>query len=535
MLTIYKIYHDYYSKKSSINKKIYMFLIIYCAVVLVDALSKSQPLNLDDYGVPWLYVLLYLFIMWLFHKFIGKFWILKYITYQTRIFQRDVMKKNMKCVGERGSGKDVTEAGMASNFVVNCKEQIKKLMVESEVYLYQFDLPLIKEFIKSNVQIFNVASKQDKKDNFIYAIKNNNLFLKKRYSHLCNEILDDYVKTKSILRISTSEYIISDTVNFCHVIDKLYDYMYYCWRLEINIWLIVNQPFIQEYNFKTKSYQMAVVYSPDLRATMQRKVKVVEDKKTVEYINLNYMLAEDWIAIINTENDIWENNIDNNVRSTIIDRGSRWYEVAQRHICGEHIMVLRNGQVAGRTAKIQRDLEESFFSITRLSKIDGGEKRILLLKLYQKLFNSIIKFFPKHKKKIVNKISQLKMDGWLKIEVVFSRSESINYQAPSISLSKLLDNDNPLYMTSYQTTLVFNIRDCFGKYNTHYLEYLAYKLTKESKASLLDLPRWLIDMELHEEQILQMNYDTVDIFGIDPMKKYALNSKYKKVVKQKIQ
>lgn len=532
MLAIYKLYSEYYSHKKSINKKLYIAVAIYCAYIFISCTSRSETIDLDRIGMPWIYVLLYLGFMWLFHKLVGKFWILKYRKYQTRIFQRDVMKKNMKCVGERGSGKDVTEAGMASNFITNSKETIAYLMYDLEVVLYQFDLERIRKYIKENITIFNTASTVEKKEIFLATIKLNNLFLKKKYENNYEEILNDYEKTKKCLRTSNSQYIISDSVNFAHVIDKLYDYMYYAWRLEIDIWLIVNQPFIQSYNFKTKEIKMAVIYSPDLRATMQRKVKTVEDRKTVEYINLNYMLAEDFIAVINTENDIWENNIDPNVRGVILDRGSRWYEVAQRHINGEHIMVLRNGQVAGRTAKVQRDLEESFFSITRLSKIDGGEKRIFFIKLLMWLFKYPLKIAPELKKRLSLKIKQLEMSGWLNIEVVFSRTESINYNAESITLSRLLDRDNPLYMQTYQTTLVFDIRDCFGKYNTHYLRFLADKLTKNSKAALLDLPLWNEALELTEEEIMQMNYDTVDIFGLEPSKRYAENPKYQKVEKE---
>ena len=40
-------------------------------------------------------------------------------------------------------------------------------------------------------------------------------------------------------------------------------------------------------------------------------------------------------------------------------------------------------------------------------------------------------------------------------------------------------------------------------------------------------------MKLHEKEIVEMNYDTVDLFKIDPSKKYAENPKYQKAEKQK--
>ena len=277
---------------------------------------------------------------------------------------------------------------------------------------------------------------------------------------------------------------------------------------------------------------MAKIYSPDLKATKNRKVKVVEDGKQVEYITIEYMLAEDWVLFWESEADIWWNNIDGNIKQNIQDRGIRWGEVAQRHTMGENVMSLRNGQVAGRTIKLQRDLEESFYSVTRNVKSDGGEKRIFFIKLILKLFKPVFAVREDWKSKLTQIISQLEMSGWLKLETVFSRSEQINYQAPGITLSALLDRDNPLYMSQYQTTLVFKIRDCWGKYNTHYLEYVAEDVTDKSEATLLELDEWDPALRLLPEHIISMNYDTVDLFNIDSEKRYAKNPRYKKVEKQ---
>ena len=144
----------------------------------------------------------------------------------------------------------------------------------------------------------------------------------------------------------------------------------------------------------------------------------------------------------------------------------------------------------------------------------------------------MVLFKKEWKSKLLAKINQLKMSGWLKLETVFSRTEAINYQAPAITLSTLLDRNNPLYMSQYQTTLVFNIRDFWGKYNTHYLEYLAEDLTENSQAALMDLDEWSPDLKLHDEHIISMNYDTVDMFNLPPEVRYGKNKKYKKVEKE---
>ena len=530
MMKIYELYYNYFLLKKKINKMIIIGCIIHDGYFLISHLINDVEIDLDTIGLPWLYFLLYLLIAKVFHNLIGQYWILKFQEWQTKEFQKYVMPKNLKCSGKRGGYKDSSNSGLMSNFIKCSKEQIQENIESIRVHLFYFDLKAVDEYIKTNIEIFNVASKRQKKDNYMNVIVENDAFLLKQYLHLYDEIMTDFVDTAHSLRVATSKYIYSDSVNFKHLMELLYDYMYYQWRLEIDIWIIANQPCIQYYDFKTKEYKMAKIYSPDLKATKTRTVKNKEDKKIVEYIAIDNMIAEDWIAFWESECDIWWNNIDSDVKKNIEERGIRWYEVAQRHILGENVMSLRNGQVAGRTVKIQRDLEESFYTITRCVKVYGGSLRIKLINFIMWLFKPVFKIKKNWKSRLVQLQDQLKMSGWLKMEAVFSRNESINFQAPGIPLNRLLDKTESLYLSQYQTTLVFRIRDCWGKYNTHYLEYMADKITENSEATLLDLPEWHIDMRLREKQIIEMNYDTVDLFKIDKTKQYQ-GRKYRKVEK----
>ena len=532
MIWLYELYYKFFLSQQKINKWFKTGAIVHSVYFILQSLANEVPINIDNTAMPWLYFLIWLIAIKYFHKWIGQFWILKLQCWQTKEFQKHVMDKNIKAAGKRGGYKDTSQSGIASNFCKCCKESIQDLVSELSIHLYMFDLKKVKEHVKNDLGIFNVAGKKKKRENFMDVIEANNLFLKPVHSHLETEILQDYEATKERLAISFSKYIISDSVKHQHIITMLYDYMYYIWRLEIDIWVIANQPYFQYYDFKTKEFKMAKIYSPDFKATKSRKVKVTEDKKQVEYISLEYMLSEDWIMFWESEADIWWNNIDGNIKQNIMDRGLRWGEVVIRHTMGEHVMSLRNGQVAGRTVKVQRDLEESFYSVTRCVRVYGGEKRIFFIKLLLKLFKPVFLFKKEWKSKLLAKINQLKMSGWLKLETVFSRTEAINYQAPAITLSTLLDRNNPLYMSQYQTTLVFNIRDCWGKYNTHYLEYLAEDLTENSQAALMDLDEWSPDLKLHDEHIISMNYDTVDMFNLPPEVRYGKNKKYKKVEKE---
>ena len=430
----------------------------------------------------------------------------------------------MKAVGKRGSHKDTTQSGMISNFVSYTKQQIKDEINDMSVHLYLFDLKRIKEYVKENIELFNVASKKKKKRIFLDTIAQNSLFLKERHKNKEDEIMTCFKSNMHQLRLVDSPYIVTNGINWKHIVEMLYDYMYLTWRLEIDIWVIANQPYIQSFDEKKKEVKMAKIFSPDLKSTKNRTVKNKEGNKLVEYIAVESMIAEDWIIFWESEADIWWNNIDSDIKKNIQERGMRWYEVAQRHIMGEHASTLRNGQVAGRTVKIQRDLEEAFYSVSRAVKVYGGAIRIFFIKLFMLLFFPFVR--GKFKSKLYQLIDRLKFGGWIKLETVFSRTENINYQAPGVTLNQLLDKNNPLYMSQYQTTLVFKFKDCWGKYNTHYLEYLADKITENSTTELMNIPEWDVDLKLKENQILYMNYDTVDVFRLDPEKKYLFSNKY---------
>lgn len=532
MIWLYELYYKFFLKLKKINKVIVTGSIVHDVYFVIVSLASESQIVIDEVGMPWIYFLLWLLATKLFHKLIGKFWILRLQTWQTKEFQKHVMDNNIKAAGKRGGYKDTSQSGIASNFCKCSIEKIEDLIEEMIPHLHFFDLKKLKDHVESNLQIFNVASKKKKRENFLATIKENKLFLKNKYQHLEEELMNDFYATRGKTAISHSKYIVSDSVNHQHLISMLYNYMYYIWRLKIDIWVITNQPYFQYYDYRSKEFKMAKIFSPDLKSTKNRKVVVGTGKDKIEYIQIDYMLSEDFILFWESEADIWWNNIENGVKQNIQERGLRWGEVAIRHIMGENVMSLRNGQVAGRTAKIQRDLEESFYCVTRCIKVYGGEKRIFFINLLLKLFKPVFAIRKDWNAYLTKKISQLKMSGWLKLETVFSRSEQINYQAPGVTLSMLLDRENPLYMMQYQTTLVFNIRDCWGKYNTHYLEFLAESLTDNSEASLINLDEWNPDLRLHKEHIASMNYDTVDMFNLTDEQKYEKNPRYRKVEKE---
>ena len=525
-MIIYKLYYSFWSNRKKINKNIITIIVGFILYRLLQSLLNDVELNIEEIATILFYYIIWIVVNKLFYSLVGMYWILQYQRYQTKLLQRDVLDKNMKAVGKRGSHKDTTQSGMITNFVSYTKAQIKEEIRKLSIHLYLFDTKKIKQYVKDHIEMFNVASKKEKKKVFFTALAANSLFLKERFKDKEEDIMTCLKNNIHQLRLVDSPYIITDGINYKHIIEMLYEYFYLTWRIEIDIWVIANQPYIQSFNEKKKTVKMAKIFSPDLKSTKNRTVKNKEDNKLVEYIAVESMIAEDWLIFWESEADIWWNNIDSDIKKNIQDRGIRWYEVAQRHIMGEHASTLRNGQVAGRTVKIQRDLEESFYSVTRSVKIYGGNIRVFFIKFFMLLFFPIVR--GKIKSKLYQLIDKLKYGGWIKLETVFSRTENINYSAPGITLTQLLNKDDSLYMSQYQTTLVFKFKDCWGKYNTHYLEYLADKITENSTTELINIPEWNVDLKLKEEHITYMNYDTVDVFRIDPKKKYSDNDKYQK-------
>ena len=379
MIKFYELYNTFWNRQKKINRYLIIIILVLNGYCLFGTLKTEAQIDMDALAKPWIYFLVWKLANKAFYKLFGRFWILKYNRWQTKEFQWKVMDKNIKAAGKRGGYKDTSQAGIVTDFCNNCRSDIKKKLEKLKIQLYRFDLKKIDELIENDISIFDVASKKKKKKNFLDLIESNDLFLKKKYQSEAEIIWKDLNETKYI-RLSKSKYVITDSITFNHLIELLYEYMYLRWRLIIDIWVISNQPFFQYFNYKTKEYKMAKIYSPDLKATKNRKVKVVEDRKSTEYISIENMISEDYICFWESEADIWWNNIENNVKQNIQERGMRWGEAAVRHINGEHVMSIRNGQVAGRTVKIQRDLEESFYSVTRAVKVDGGTKRIFFIK-----------------------------------------------------------------------------------------------------------------------------------------------------------
>lgn len=534
MRLFYALYYKYYHNRKRINRYITILLLILIGYLFITSLA-SDAAELDtDLLFKSLYIYFgYHLIVKLFHELIGQYWLLKYQRYLTKEFIKKEFPKHSKCAGDRRRYKDTLQSGIRTLWVDICNEEIKENIKEMTVHLYRFDLKSLDKFIKENEEIFNVASKKEKQENFMKAATSNHLWLKKKYEDEYQVILDDFKANKSKLKIVKSKMIITDYINHHHIIQLLYNYAYYRWRLNIQVWILTNQPAFQTYNPKTLKYKMAKIYSPDFKATKSKVIKIKDPnnpKTSNEYISINTYLAEDYILESETEADTWWDNITSDAKKVILEKGIRASEVAEGHIKGEHVMSLRNGQKAGRTAKIQRDLEESFYSVSRATKTYGGKMRILFIKLFMILIAPITSFHPEIKSKAQQLIERLKMSGWISLEITFSRSENLNYNAPGISLAKILDNNNSLYMSNYQTTLTFRFRDCWGKYNTHYLEYLADKLTKGSKAKLLNLPEWDPDLKLKKDHIIQMNYETGEVFGITPDE--IANYKYEKIEKK---
>ena len=262
LLKIYDLYYKYFISKKKINKFIFIACLVHAGYFAILTFVNDLPVDLDQIGLPLFYFLIYLLLARIFHSLIGQYWILKLQTWQTKEFQKEVMPKNIKSSGKRGGYKDSSNSGLMSNFVRCSKEQIEENIDNIKVHLFYFDLKKVDKYITDNIEIFNVASKKDKKRNFMDAIVKNDAFLKNRYVKLYDKIMYDFSQSKYDMRISTSKYIITDSVNFKHIMELLYDYMYYVWRLEIDIWIIANQPCIQYYDFRTKKYKMAKIYSP---------------------------------------------------------------------------------------------------------------------------------------------------------------------------------------------------------------------------------------------------------------------------------
>ena len=99
------------------------------------------------------------------------------------------------------------------------------------------------------------------------------------------------------------------------------------------------------------------------------------------------------------------------------------------------------------------------------------------------------------------------MEGYLRISLVMNRSDQL-ISGEDIKLEDLISLERP--KENYKTVLTFKMSDCWGKNNTHYLNFLAEKLNNESVIQFADIPNWSNDLLMNKENALFMNYDVLN-------------------------
>ena len=130
MIWLYELYYKFFISQKHINKLIRTGILIHDGYFVISSLASNNPISIDMVGMPWIYYFLWLLIIKVFHKLIGKFWILRLQTWQTKEFQKHVMDKNIKAAGKRGGYKDTSQSGIASNFCKCSIETIKENISE---------------------------------------------------------------------------------------------------------------------------------------------------------------------------------------------------------------------------------------------------------------------------------------------------------------------------------------------------------------------------------------------------------------------
>ncbi|MBU0996633.1 MAG: hypothetical protein KKE16_01145 [Firmicutes bacterium] len=443
----------------------------------------------------------------LYHRLFGKWHIHENNVELTKMYVSEKIPRSMKVEGSRGAGKDANISGMVTTLRTYLIEQIEDEMDLIETICYPYNFKQLNSCLDDNHEALMTNNKGEFFLEFIEIVREHDCFIKQFYAKDFNteeHIQELYTMKKDPSSGDALKYKFKydDGISKKHFLTLLIRYSLLFIRYHyLDNYIITNQP------YKETETLPAIVFSTN-------------------YINIQKTNA-DWVwplvggvIIIETETDAFYPNVGG--KESAMKTGMRNFKAFFRHLLGEEAIWIGIGQKAKRTQKTLRELDDSFVSIIEMTKVYGGEKRIFFQKkaiawqeFWEKrsLFNKSKERQSRRKSKGIQRIKRLQNKGYLYFDIKVSRSDEFT-TPKQMSLKQILRYDKPIY-ENYTVKLCFRIRDSFGRYNSHYLEMIADKLSKKTKSQWQHLERWDMDLTMKIKHAVTMNYPVLnEILGI---------------------
>lgn len=450
----------------------------------------------------------------IYHGLFGKWYVHEIRSELTAEYVRMKFPRSVKYSGFRGAGKDSTSNAIIRILRADLVRRNLQEMDEIRIICFPYDFIALDHELEEHHEDLMTNSKTEFFGKFIEIMKENGCFLKEIYrktidpeAHLAELYTMRKQPTRDVVEKISMKF--DDGIQKQHFISLLIKYSLMFIRVHyLPEYVITNQPYVED----RETGMMAKVFSTNYTAIQQ-------DTARWAWPIVGGVLIDE------TEADAFYPNIGK--KGSAIKSGTRNFKAFFRHLLGESSVWFQVGQKSERTEKSIRELDTAFVTILEQTKVPGGEKRIFFVNLWLKWVEYWVEKSIRKKSrerqirrraKAIMAIRRLQnRGGYIYVDMIVSRSEQAS-QVSELSLREVLSYDKPIRI-NYLIKLCFPITQCYGGYNTHYLEALAEILARKSKERWQDIPSWDPDMTLKFKNIEHMNYPVLnEIAGIKPKK-----------------
>lgn len=435
----------------------------------------------------------------------------------------NVIKGTILVVGARGFGKDTFIIWIAVIKSAYYRSLLHDLMDKNARYLFRINLIVVKELIDEHYEhIFGTQSKLLRLERMLEIFRKNEQRVIKEYYYNQGLRIKDFEEDfdKHMENFESSKYRHTDTIRYKHFLTILYEYAWAYFRVDIiKVFIVSNQPVIDDEG------NPAFIFSQCYKHFSGEKdaIKNPDDPSDEnEYIKLIKFIAEDFMIVVQTEQDINKGNYQKGVAGDIKD-SERPFDAIRRHITGDYYLEIKNGQTEGREHKLIRELNDFVIRVeSKVKQRHHSKVRLWFLnRKFNRKENQLLKDRTEEdehplyvkRQETEEKIDGHIADGFLTLRVSVKTPDYVGGFAPA-SLERVLEGDLDHDSVVGKKLEFFMLkRETWGHYTTNYMDGVGEEIRKDSAISIIDAPRWSPDMLLNREHVKILTSPMMDKFA----------------------
>jgi len=505
-----------------------LFILFSITMFILEVWDIIQVLLWIMYGV--IYLLLLAFFSWaLYHGLIEKM-MAERNRERSKVILTDYMGKTRQVSGDTRAGKDTAVVG-ASRLIeeIELERDLQEMKSMREI-LYIYDFNRLHEYIDNYGKAFLVSGRQRLLNKFTRAMVTNESFIKQ--SFLKSKSIDpvhhvmSYIKTHDT---KVQQFTLHDglTPGGRPFVELLFEYVIiYTYRVYVTNFVLSNQPILEA-----------------LEIDKDGNIKKHFSKKfSHKYMKIKLDGPLPWPlrgVIIQTEMAIMLSNVDQLGEAMAKSiNGIREFFTIYGHLMQERVYLFDIVQDPNRQIKAVRELYQTYLHVFNKKEICTApirrtinQKRVEVLQLQIKFQSLILRtarmksFQYKITQKRIDVMSekifnlkqrneQLNSKGYLKIYIgVYGKLEDVakNVKFPRLKVKLDSTNEN-IVSKAYGFVLHVRKTDSFGRFNTHFMEWIREQRQAKYKMHFADIENWT-SFEVTAEDAISTDYD--------PMKELA--------------